>query len=216
MIKTDNISEENTINHSKEKAIDTIYPIKKAMIQNLSHPKSADAKLELPQWYEVRKATIDDIEDLYQVRKEARKETYKDLDKEFIEERFVGKYQNIISKAKIEITEGKAPYVATYQWKIIGMKYLPWYDPDRGAHRIGGIYILEEHHHKWLGTMLMQESLKDCNKDLILWVEKGNSNAIKFYKWLWFVEDPTLEHDYELGDGQKMRTIWMKRLKNKT
>jgi hypothetical protein len=47
----------------------------------------------------------------------------------------------------------------------------------------------------------------------MLGVDKKNTNAITFYTKLWFVEDPSLEHDYDLWDGQSMRTIWMKKTK---
>jgi ribosomal protein S18 acetylase RimI-like enzyme len=47
--------------------------------------------------------------------------------------------------------------------------------------RIGGIYILKDHQGKGLGTLLMCESLAHLDEDLMLGVDKKNTNAITFY-----------------------------------
>lgn len=167
----------------------------------------------LAEWYEIRRATVEDVEAIDNVRRQSWKETYITLSHEYIDKRFESNYKENIAFLTEYIGEMDKPmYVATYQWEVVGIKYRPWFDEDRKMHRIGAIYILVEHHGKGLGTSLMQISLSGISKDLLLGVEKDNHQAISFYKWLWFVEDASMEDDFVMDDDHSLRTIWMKRI----
>ena len=92
--------------------------------------------------------------------------------------------------------------VAVENGRVIG--FGPYRDEEHsGINEIYAIYVLAQHHGKKVGYRLMNAAFEKLGneKPIVLWVLKGNKNAICFYEQYGFCLDGT-EKNVVLGSKQ--------------
>ncbi|AKH33034.1 Isoleucine--tRNA ligase [candidate division SR1 bacterium Aalborg_AAW-1] len=166
----------------------------------------------LPEGYSIELAQASDAKDIEKVRRETWKTTYIDdgLSVEEIDAKFDESDEKNIQRITKGIQEGKKYYVLKYQGDIVGIKYNPWFDENRNIHRIGGIYIEENHQGKGLGAHLMDISLQGLQYNTLgLGVSKNNTNALSFYESLGFIVNPDMADQFEFTPSKSIDVIWL-------
>lgn len=169
----------------------------------------------IPGEYSIERAILEDAEEIYCVKKESRVTTYSNevlgITPEMIRERFDSKEEKHIQTLKKFIADWHPIWIVKNKGKIVGIKYGS--ESDGNYQRIWAIYILREHHGKWIGKALMKISLVDYwEQDLYCEVTEYNTQAIGFYKYFGFEIDLSTEgKGVVFGNGVKMNTIVMKR-----
>ena len=135
-----------------------------------------DSSYWLPEWYSIELAQASDAKDIEKVRRETWKTTYIDdwLSVEEIDAKFDESDEKNIQRITKGIQEWKKYYVLKYQWDIVWIKYNPWFDENRNIHRIGWIYIEENHQGKGLWAHLMDISLQ--------WLQSVSYTHLDVYK----------------------------------
>ncbi|MDD2786225.1 MAG: GNAT family N-acetyltransferase [Patescibacteria group bacterium] len=164
---------------------------------------------------QIRPATIEDAEGIYNVNRITWLDTYPNEEYDIRREDIVKKFsdtESLIDKTRQRIEEYGADsqgWVAESDGKIIGFSIVRKKD---GHDTIGAIYVLPEYQGKGIGTMLLQKILefRKDSKELWLDVASYNTSAINFYKKAGFQIVPKSEGKYETIDGKFLPTISMK------
>jgi diamine N-acetyltransferase len=170
----------------------------------------------------IRKVTMDDLDQLQEIGKQTFFETFsagntEENMKRYLEEGFS------IDKLATELNNKKSEfYFAEHDSKIIGYLKLNTGQSqtelkDDKTLEIERIYVLKEFHGKNVGQLLYEKAMQiaqQTNSDYVwLGVWEENPRAIKFYKKNGFVEFD--KHIFKLGDDEQTDIMMKLQLKEK-
>ena len=170
---------------------------------------------------EIKKVTINDIDQLQKIGKNTFFETFSAANTEENMKRYLDEEFSVV-KLTDELNDQFAEfYFATLENKIIGYLKLNFGQSqtelkDDKAIEIERIYVLKEFHGKKVGQLLYDKAIqisRQKNADYIwLGVWEENPRAINFYKKNGFVEFD--KHLFKLGDDEQTDIMMKLMLKN--
>jgi diamine N-acetyltransferase len=170
---------------------------------------------------EIKRATLNDIDQLQQIGRQTFSETFSEGNteenmKKYLEEGFS------VEKLTAELqNENSEFYFATVNGNVIGYLKLNFGPSqtelkDDKALEIERIYVLKEFHGKKVGQLLYEQAMqiaKQTDVDYVwLGVWEENPRAINFYKKNDFVEFD--KHVFKLGDDEQTDIMMKLQLKN--
>lgn len=170
---------------------------------------------------EIKKVTINDIDQLQEIGKNTFFETFAAANTEENMKRYLDE-EFSVKKLTVELNDQFAEfYFAALDNKIIGYLKLNFGQSqtelkDDKAIEIERIYVLKEFHGKKVGQLLYDKAIqisKQKNADYVwLGVWEENPRAINFYKKNGFVEFD--KHLFKLGDDEQTDIMMKLILKN--
>jgi diamine N-acetyltransferase len=170
---------------------------------------------------EIRRATVNDIDQLQQIGRQTFSETFSEGNTEANMEKYL-KEGYSVEKLTAELqNENSEFYFATVNGNVIGYLKLNFGPSqtelkDDKALEIERIYVLKEFHGKKVGQLLYEQAMqiaKQTDADYVwLGVWEENPRAISFYKKNGFVEFD--KHVFKLGDDEQTDIMMKLQLKN--
>lgn len=166
--------------------------------------------------YEFRYSTIEDGAGIYNVQKSTWLSTYPNpeygISQSAIEQRIVGSDKEV--EARIERWNQSARngdiYLATFNNLVVGFSS-PFFDLENNQARLGGLYILQDHQGRGLGSKLIAHAFDfHQGKDIYLHATSYNTGAIKFYESHGF-KNTGISFDEKIEEGVFMPTLEMRR-----
>jgi ribosomal protein S18 acetylase RimI-like enzyme len=159
---------------------------------------------------EIRKVTLDDIDQLQKISRQTFQETFSESNSEENMKSYLEEGLSI-EKLTSELNDANAEfYFVTVDNEVIGYLKLNFGDSqtelkDNKALEIERIYVAKEFHGKSIGQLLYDKAIeiaKEKNSEYVwLGVWEENPRAIHFYKKNGFVEFD--KHIFKLGDDEQ-------------
>lgn len=184
-------------------------------------PKFNKHKLKSMSDIKIKKATLNDINQLQKIGRETFFETFSEANseenmKKYLDEGFSA------AKLKAELTDKNSEfYFAAIEGEVIGYLKLNFGQSqtelkEEEALEIERIYVLKEFHGKKVGQLLYEKAIeiaKQKNADYVwLGVWEENPRAINFYKKNGFVEFD--KHIFKLGEDEQTDIMMKLKLKD--